>query len=237
MNWYKTRKFADGIWEDLEEYGPGGKSQPMSHEIEKYKERNPDCTEEDIISFKEMLKKEPKEPNSHYGIHEWGRRDDFVKEYGWSVPSKKAIEKIKGFVGNDSIVEVGSGYGLWAKLLKDEGINIIATDAFREEDKNFVPNDTRYIDIENLNNEEAMEKYGDYSVLMMSWPPYHNSMSYDTISKFKGHKFIYIGEGHGGCTGGQDFHDALNREWGIVEEICIPQWSGLHDNLVFYQRK
>lgn len=27
MNWYKELKFADGIWEDLEEYGPGGKSQ------------------------------------------------------------------------------------------------------------------------------------------------------------------------------------------------------------------
>jgi hypothetical protein len=56
------------------------------------------------------------------------RSDYFKKDYAWSVPNKKAILKIKEFAQNQQILEVGSGLGLWACLLKEAGVDIKATD-------------------------------------------------------------------------------------------------------------
>ena len=57
----------------------------------------------------------------------WGYRETGCTEnYGWAVPAEKAIEKIKTFVVNDKVVEIGSGYGLWAKLMQDAGIQIVS---------------------------------------------------------------------------------------------------------------
>ena len=227
MNFYKK---AMGIWEDIEEHGPGGSSQLTIEQLRK-RQGFENMSDEEI---RDLVDKRNKDNllREHY------RRDAFVDEYGWSVPSKEAIEKIKEFVGDGRVLEVGSGYGLWSKLLRDEGVNTHATDDLSwPEESTWHPSKKQFTSIENISNIEAIEKYPGYNVLMMSWPDYDSPFAITSLETFKGDKIIYIGEGAYGCTGCDRFHALLNKEWERVGEVDIPQWSGLHDYLSLFVRK
>ena len=75
-------------------------------------------------------------PKNGYGRHpdvsdfssEYGRRDAFIGKFGFAVPTPFAIQAIKEFVGSRKILEVGAGTGIWARLLSDTGVAIIAVD-------------------------------------------------------------------------------------------------------------
>lgn len=71
----------------------------------------------------------------------------------------------------------------------------------------------------------------------MVWPPYATSMAFDTLNNFKGNLLIYVGEGYGGCTGDDAFHEKLEEEWDLSEEVEIPQWAGINDSLQILCRK
>jgi hypothetical protein len=230
-NWYKK---AD-IWEDIDIYGPNAKTDiedprqrkvlesiankwnlSIDELIEKIKEFNPDSKR-----------------NPYFG--DFHRRDFFTTEYGWSVPSKEAIEEIKKFVGGDKVVEVGSGHGLWAKLMQDAGIEINATDYFGGRGAYLVKKEP-FTNVEDLTHDRAISKYGDYNVLMMSWPPLGSPMANETLNRFNGNKLIFIGEDQGGCTADDDFYSNLCENWKSVGSINIPQWYSVHDVLSFWKR-
>ena len=170
-------------------------------------------------------------------IDEFIRRRDYANQFGWSVPSKEAIEKIKEFVGNESVLEVGAGRGLWAKLMQDAGISVVPTDYFVSHGIEKEKNPRTFTEVEKLKHLDAVNKYGDNKVLMLSWPPYNDPMAYETLKNFNGDKLIYIGEGVGGCTADDQFCKLLNELWQEIEIIDIPQWSGIHDYLTLYVRK
>jgi len=211
MNW--LQKISMGIWEEIEEHGP-----------------------------KEFdLNNSPIDPNRIYDEYE--KRENFIKNYGWAVPSKEAIETIKEFVGKDKILEIGSGLGLWAKILKEEGLYVATTDLL--EDSNFCGlsleerNKEPYTQVYKGNHLESIKfhnKSNKYNVLMIIWPPYNEPMANEALKEFAGSKFIYIGEGMGGCTGDDSFFCTLQEEWTEIESVNIPQWTGIHDYLSLWVR-
>ena len=170
---------------------------------------------------------------------EWGKRRKFTKEYGWSVPSEMAVKKIKQFIGGKKVLEVGSGFGLWAKLLQQHGVHMTPTDSFESHGTEDVVKDPHrsFTKVENIPGEQAVKKHSDSSVLFMSWPPYNCPLAADVLGNFKGDKLIYVGEGNGGCTGDDNFHAMLENNFILVEEVTIPQWVGLHDSVYLYTRK
>jgi len=149
-------------------------------------------------------------------------RDSFTKIFSWAIPDKKTIDDIKTFVDGDSVLEIGAGNGLWYYLLKKLGVNIHATDIYND-------------NVEVLTNIEALEKY-ETNVLFMCWPPYSDSMAYESLKKFNGNKLIYIGEGEGGFTGDYYFHEEL-EEWKFEKMISIKMWYGINDSVFLYVRK
>jgi hypothetical protein len=62
-------------------------------------------------------------------------RKPFIYNYSWAIPSPEAIAEIAAFIGDDKCLEIGAGRGLWAFLLKEAGVPIIATDPFPEEEE------------------------------------------------------------------------------------------------------
>ena len=228
MNWYRKIKLADDMrdpsWEDIERYGPKG-------------EEFADGLEPDMSAYK-------LEENRRY-MTPILRRTPFVQNYSWSAPTKDAIEKIKKFVAGGRVVEIGSGWGLWARLMKDVGINIVATDVLQRDitqehlNKNFdiSKDDMLFTEVERINHQKAMEKYNNYDVLMMSWPPYDNPLANETLLAFRGNKIIFIGEGQYGCTGDDSFFCNLYEKFEEAGRVDIPQWYGLHDDLSFWIRK
>ena len=139
--------------------------------------------EEATLDFlKEIKEIGPSEDQYGFSMSEWGKRNDFTGNYGWSVPNEEAIESIKEFVGNELVLEVGSGLGMWAKLFQSEGIRITPTDLSLNLDKNhYVKKNKGFVDVEEIDGNEAIKKYGDHTVLMMSWPPYDDPFAYNVL--------------------------------------------------------
>ena len=177
-----------------------------------------------------------------FGIETYFNRSKFTKNYGWAIPSKEAIEGIKKFVGNNKVIEVGSGLGLWAKLLQDAGVHVTATDLslnpLSEEGKGnrYIDTTNTFTDVEEIGNIDAIEKYRDHSALLMVWPPYDDPMADESLKAFQGDKLIFIGEGQGGCTGGEGFFCTLANEWTDRGYINIPNWDGIHDYIHLFTK-
>ena len=152
----------------------------------------------------------------------------FRYTFSYAVPTKKVINKITKFIGNDKVLEVGAGKGLWASLLDKEGVDIIATDDLSWNDKRF------YIQVKKMDAIKAINKY-DVNILMMIWPP-NDPMAFNGLKKFEGNKLIYIGE-RDGCTGCDKFRKELIKNWKLVKTIDIPNWYGLWDKVYLYKRQ
>lgn len=175
-----------------------------------------------IFSEIEKIVPKSKEHKDYmYAYDEFIRRDMFTKSFSWAIPTKEVINKITEFIGSDHCVETGCGSGLWAKLLQLNGVNIVPTDNMSETYEKY------YTDIENISDDKAMEKYGDFPVLFLCW-----SRTYPN-DKFRGNKIVYIGEDEYGCTNG--FPD--EKVWEEVERIDIPQWFGIRDFCALYVRR
>lgn len=183
----------------------------------------------------------PQPNTSMYDTNVWDKRRDFAKNYSWAVPDRNAIEQIKRFVGNERILEIGSGTGVWAKLIQDAGISITPTDLSPGETLN-INNKKRtrtptHTDIQELSHQQAIKQFGDHSVLMLCWPLYDHPMAYEALKAFRGNKLIYIGEGYGGCTGDEKFCNLLERKWTMTQRVEIPRWTGIYDSVQLHIRK
>lgn len=224
LNWYKLAN----IWDEIKKFGPNSEISSIDDPRVEYLAEHSNYTKEQAFKYLQDI-----------GISDYYKRDYFTGNYGWSVPSKEAIEELKKFINNETVLEIGSGYGLWAKLLKDAGVNVIATDLpFSNKQDSHRPKKIKFTEIEEIDAEVTIQKYiyKPY-VLMMSWPPYDDPMAAKSLKGFKGNKLIFIGEGEGGCTGDDQFFKILKTEWNFVKEINIPQWSGIHDYISLYDRK
>lgn len=148
-------------------------------------------------------------------------RTFFIKNYSWAIPDRNVIDKMTRFINGDKCLEIFSGSGLWAYLLKQNGNYVIATDNKSE------PYDTYYDEnIYQMDYIKAIETYTDCNVLMICWGR-HN------FEDFAGDKIIYIGENEKGSTFGIPDNDI----WELQEKIEIRQFKGSYDFVMFYIRK
>lgn len=166
--------------------------------------------------------------HSKYSTSYWARMA-LVKKYAWAIPDKKTLSIIAEY---SPIVEMGAGTGYWAYLLSQLEVEIIAFDRapVKTPEKSWFPVRYGYPSI--------LKKYGD-KTLFLCWPPYDDSsnMSFRALESYPGNTVIYIGEGLGGCTGTDEFHESLENNWDLLVEKKILQWKGLHDRLYIYTRK
>lgn len=78
--------------------------------------------------------------------------------------------------------------------------------------------------------EEAEREKSKQTTPPMEWPA-------QTLSLYRGNVVAYVGEGDGGCTADDAFHEILDQLWEEIEDHEIPQWWGIHDRLRIYKRK
>jgi hypothetical protein len=190
-----------------------------------------------------------------------GKRHDLCDQYSWAIPTPQALDFIHKHAPG-GIIEVGAGRGYWASLLqKAHGADsIIATDrmpptmagvnsyhpsqpeTWREDLEPFRPRRT-CLQAKGTFTEVAMMKANDAAglypgrALMLCWPPYDTPMAAEALATYAGNTVIYIGEGYGGCTGNDKFHQLLEEQWEAVDNYHIPQWIGIHDYVCIYRRQ
>ena len=175
--------------------------------------------------------------NSETGdsMKHWGPREECRKSVCWHVPSKDLIEEC---VKYSPLVSVGSGYAFTECKIQDAGGDIIATDISPYKGNTWCKDGKAYMKREKLDAEAAIEKYPDRNVFM-AWPPYNTDMAYKVAKKMKkGRVLIYVGEGDGGCTGDDQFHTYLYKNFKEIEaDSHITSWWGIHDRVMIYRKR
>jgi len=151
--------------------------------------------------------------------------------FGWSIPSRESVEKIVDFIGEDKVLEIGGGRGLWSRLLQESGIDVICTSKsihYSQRDPYRDRNNTSWTTVHKMKADEAIRKYSDRNVIFISWGMY----SLDFLMKFRGRKVVIVGEGDSGCTS-----YLRDGQFGFqqVGEIEIPRWFLREDKIRLYQ--
>ncbi len=194
-------------------------------------------TWEDLEKLGPRKNRKDEDEIDHF-VKELRRRDKYTKNIAWAVPDEETIKKIKAFVGGKTVLEVGAGRGLWAKILQKYGIHTRPVDNFsgygnKEVDQN---EENLYTKVENVSGEKVTQQRSS-DVLLMIWPPFDNDLAFNVLNNFSGNKFIYIGEREGGANANGNFFDLLSEKWNQLTELDIKQWAGIGDSIFFYTRK
>lgn len=129
------------------------------------------------------------------------------------VPSTEFIKELSEYIGNKKVLEVYSGNGLLAHLLKREGVNITPTSIHTEYD-DYANNP--YTFVEELSSVDAVLKYGNNAdILLVSWAVADQSLFHASILWGESKEIIFIGECNYGkidCLPGcacDDFHNSI----------------------------
>lgn len=170
-----------------------------------------------------------------------------VSHYAWAVPTEDAIRRI---IECGPVVEIGAGSGYWASLIAQLGGDVVAYDQYEPSENKDYPFEQGWFKVDEGGPEKAAE-HSDRA-LFLCWPPYAMSFAFECLKAYQGDTVIFVGEGTGGCTGDDDFFQAIGEDtyslsdsatrkgaddWEEVECVTIPQWEGLHDHMTIYRRK
>lgn len=161
----------------------------------------------------------------------WDLRDKLRKDFGvWNYPIKQVIDSLKTVIGNHKCLEIGAGSGVWNMMLKNAGVDIVATDSCCE----FPPTTPIFSDMYKMTADDAVEHFRDATVLISVW-----SMGFlhSALSKFKGDYVVFVGELDDGCTA---FINTFKPDCQFKELTTIEGYIpffGIRDAVVVYQRK
>lgn len=177
-----------------------------------------------------------KPTDDKFGIRRFLLRDKIMREYSFAIPTREAIEAI---VKLGPIVEMGAGIGYWAYLIQQMGGEVVAYDKYPLASKQNpywldMPIHEWHPVLEGT--PEILRNHSDKTLLLV-WPDHKTSFASQCLYNFGGQYVAYIGEGYGGCTGDDKFHQILISEWDLVQEIIIPRWSSNRDCMMIYKRK
>lgn len=171
------------------------------------------------------------------------RRMAFRRLFSYAIPTPSAVAGIAAFAGAGGVCEVAAGRGLWARLINEAGSPVEATDCAMT-DRGFANEKSGYFDAsphvffpvrqDIAHNAAACT---EKQTLLLVWPPYDTPVAAVALEAFRGNQLVFIGETRGGCTGGDDFFDALDQGWERGGAIAIPRWETSHDAAHFYCRK
>lgn len=230
MNWYSLNKLSG-------DEGQSGTGDSLWSQISKYGPK--------IHPYGEGYTLE--------GAKEYSRRSSFVSRYSWAVPSPGALEKLKDWLGGSKVIEVAAGRGLWARLLRDMGVTVEASDMHAPERNEFLQNRRgdkdnpewsphTWTEVSNRPGDEHAKEGSGSDALMMVWPYMDEEgadkdWQRDALENFGGDKFILVGEGEGGATGSTGLWKTLNNGWRHDGIIDIPRWEGMHDRIFLFRRK
>lgn len=172
----------------------------------------------------------------HFGTREVLRdlRDVLVRQYAWAIPSTAAIRLIARF---SPIVEVGAGTGYWAYLLGLAGADVVAYDAYGPASPFKVNGceEPPYTDVRTAGGAHALAAHPERT-LFLCWPSAGGDWADEALRLTRAQHVIFVGWKDDDVTGSMEFHNRLEREWKLVEQLDIPQWPEMRDRLYVYRR-
>ena len=151
-------------------------------------------------------------------------RKKLIWAYSWAVPDSEAIRKLAEY---SPLLELGSGTGYWAWLIAQAGGKIKCFDVEPHQPPRWMETQA--------GSPEVISQYPEYT-LFLCWPPLNDTMAIQALEIYTGRYLLYVGEWRG-RTADERFHEALERNWELQEEVPLPHWAGYSDQLLIWVRK
>ncbi|EER03117.1 hypothetical protein Pmar_PMAR023229 [Perkinsus marinus ATCC 50983] len=164
-------------------------------------------------------------------------RDYMCHIYAYATPTESALELLSSFVPG-GVVEVGSGTGYWAKLLRDRNVKVLALDknppdhqanAYHGRCRPHTEVKKNAADLQSLSAEE-------YPKLMLCYPPPQEHMAAEAIGNFKGDYVYHIGEWFGD-TGTLAMQKALGQGFRMIRREPLPNWPSTSYEMTIWKRR
>lgn len=152
----------------------------------------------------------------------------FVDVFAYAVPNAAAIETV---VAHSPIIEIGAGSGYWARLVMEAGGTVAACDVDPPPAK-WAP----VVEMDGIAFLDALADVHEDAALLLCWPPPCSEMADRALRAYDGETVVYVGEGRGGCTADEAFHERLHGEFELVETVAIPTYMGMRDRLEVWER-
>ena len=127
-----------------------------------------------------------------HDVYDYDLRRKLSKTFCFAMPSKEIIDLIINNCTSEYLLELGSGTGYWAAILKNHGLKVIATDIAKPYNPEIQNNKVNYYwqhvgyyhPTEQISGPYAVMKYPDYDVLMV-WPSDHNEWPWHALRRVK----------------------------------------------------
>lgn len=182
------------------------------------------------------------DPNFAERMAFWEKRRELTSLYSWSIPDPPSVKFVVE-MSRGKLLDPIAGTGYWTYLLAQSGVDCAAYDSApptsSTEDNMWHRHASAFMAVLRADAVAAVAAltFVDSSpTLFLSWPPYESPLAYEILKAYRGDRVIYIGEGAGGCTADDDFHELLDKEWTEVDFHLIAQWGGIHDRIWVYDR-
>lgn len=168
-----------------------------------------------------------------------------------AVPLLPALDAIVDL--HVPVVEMGCGSGLWTRMLRDRGVDVIALDLYPPGvggdesifDQAHIP------DIQCGGTTQMIETVSDLSerALLLCWPfdedDCQRGWDFEAISLFTGDVLVYVGDWKGrtrsereyGITSSADFQHKVETEWIRTKIVPVGLLPMVSDELTVWRRK
>lgn len=164
--------------------------------------------------------------------HEYKVRSEFIARFGFAILTSETIDALRPY---NPLVEVGCGSGYWAHELRTHGLDVVATDPGTGRYSGVPKGWKAWTEIERLTAVEAVRRYPDRTLLVV-WPDYGVEWAAEALASYAGRFVLYVGEGAGGATADDRFHELLEQHFEEHLVVPLPVFDGLHDRLMVWRR-
>jgi hypothetical protein len=169
-------------------------------------------------------------------------RDELIEKYGWAVPNQEALETMVKWSPH-GLIEIGAGGGYWGYLLRQR-MRLECHLYDLNPGKPYIGEGITMWTQVYKGSVETLKKWNrNGKTLLLCWPCYNKDWAFKALLEWQSSispALCYVGEGGGGCTGCDKFHELLNspdNKYKLVDEVLIPSWIGIHDALYVYKNE
>lgn len=151
-----------------------------------------------------------------------------LARYSEAVATADAVRRLAAL---GPIVEVGAGGGYWARLIRDVGGDVIATDADGDWYGDVVP----WIEVQRLEAVTAVQQHPE-RVVLSCWPPRPYGYMTHVLEAALQSTVALVTDGRNGRVDQDPLYARLDSSWTLAETIDLPRWPGRFDSLMLWVR-
>lgn len=151
----------------------------------------------------------------------------YCTHFSWAIITAELVDELVKICQGKRVVDIGCGSGFLLGKLKERGIDIVGYDVKSTHSFEFYHPDVKFKDYRDI-------ELKNFDLVIIAWPSYNHAEINQVIENMHaGQLLVHCGEGHGGCTGDDEFNDYLESHFAEVPNNLAAvehSWMSIHDH-------